>query len=88
MTLLDGTVIDYEYDAVGNRTKKTVTQGSVTTTKYSYDVGNQLTAVDGQALSLPELFVSGIPEITDSWKSAFLELHDIPEVPSSKCQCQ
>ena len=48
-TLLDGTVIDYEYDAVGNRTKKTLTQGSVTTTNYTYDVGNQLTAVNGQA---------------------------------------
>ena len=46
---MDGTVIDYEYDAVGNRTKKIVTQGSVTTTNYTYDVGNQLTAVNGQA---------------------------------------
>lgn len=48
-TLLDGTTNAYEYDAVGNRTKKTVTHGSVTTTNYTYDVGNQLTAVNGQA---------------------------------------
>jgi len=48
-TLLDGTTIAYENDAVGNRTKKTVTKGSVTTTNYTYDVGNQLTAVNGQA---------------------------------------
>lgn len=48
-TLLDGTVITYEYDAVGNRTKKVVTQGgSSTTTTYTYDAGNQLTAVNGQ----------------------------------------
>jgi RHS repeat-associated protein len=49
-TLLDGTTISYEYDAVGNRTKKTVTQGSnSTTTTYTYDNANQLTAVNGQA---------------------------------------
>jgi RHS repeat-associated protein len=49
-TLLDGTTIAYEYDAVGNRTKKTVTQGQTnTTTNYTYDVANELTAVNGQA---------------------------------------
>lgn len=49
-TLLDGTTISYQYDAVGNRTKKTVTQGSTsTTTNYTFDVANELTAVNGQA---------------------------------------
>lgn len=49
-TLLDGTVYEYQYDAVGNRTKKIATKGtSVTTTTYTYDAGNQLTAVNGQA---------------------------------------
>ncbi|WP_245975759.1 DNRLRE domain-containing protein [Paenibacillus prosopidis] len=49
-TLLDGTAIAYEYDVVGNRTKKTVTQGGTPiTTNYTYDAGNQLTTVNGQA---------------------------------------
>jgi RHS repeat-associated protein len=49
-TLLDGTTITYEYDSVGNRTKKIVTDGTgSTTTTYTYDAANQLTAVDGQA---------------------------------------
>jgi RHS repeat-associated protein len=48
-TLLDGTTITYEYDSVGNRTKKIVTDGTgSTTTTYTYDAANQLTAVDGQ----------------------------------------
>jgi|GEM_PF-643385 len=48
-TLADGTTITYEYDAVGNRTKKIVTQsGNSTTTNYTYDAANQLTAVNGQ----------------------------------------
>ncbi|TDL76108.1 DNRLRE domain-containing protein [Peribacillus frigoritolerans] len=49
-TLADGTTISYEYDKVGNRTKKIVTQGgTTTTTNYTYDAANQLTAVNGQA---------------------------------------
>jgi YD repeat-containing protein len=49
-TLLDGTTIAYEYDAVGNRTKKTITKGTTTTTTgYTYDAANQLTAVNSQA---------------------------------------
>jgi len=49
-TFLDGTTIDYQYDAAGNRTTKTATQGgNQTTTTYTYDAANQLTAVDGQA---------------------------------------
>lgn len=49
-TLLDGTTITYEYDSVGNRTKKVVTKdGSSTTASYSYNATNQLTAVNGQA---------------------------------------
>lgn len=47
--LLDGTTISYEYDTVGNRTKKIVTNGNSTTTTYTYNDGNELTAVDGQA---------------------------------------
>ncbi|MGG5253603.1 RHS repeat-associated core domain-containing protein [Neobacillus sp. SM06] len=47
---MDGTTIAFQYDAVGNRTKKTVTQGSTsTTTDYTYDAANQLAAVNGQA---------------------------------------
>jgi RHS repeat-associated protein len=49
-TLTDGTTITYEYDAVGNRTKKIVNNGTATTTTtYTYDAANQLTAVNGQA---------------------------------------
>ncbi len=49
-TLLDGTTITYEYDAVGNRTKKIVTVGGTpTTTNYTYNDGNELISVDGQA---------------------------------------
>ena len=48
-TLLDGTTIDYVYDAVGNRTSKTVTNGGQTVTNYTYNDGNELTAVGGQA---------------------------------------
>ena len=49
-TLTDGTVIMYEYDSVGNRTKKIETKGSSsTTTNYTYNAGNELTNVNGQA---------------------------------------
>lgn len=49
-TLADGTTVSYEYDAVGNRTKKTVNQGgNISTTTYTYDAANELTAVNGQA---------------------------------------
>jgi RHS repeat-associated protein len=47
-TLLDGSTILYTYDAVGNRLSKTVTKGTTTTTNYTYDASNQLTAVNGQ----------------------------------------
>jgi len=36
-------------DAVGNRTKKIVTNGSSTTTNYTYNDGNELISVDGQS---------------------------------------
>jgi len=49
-TLLDGTTISYEYDSVGNRTKKIVTVGgNPTTTNYTYNDGNELVSVNGQA---------------------------------------
>lgn len=49
-TLVDGTVITYEYDAVGNRSKKTETKGTQsTTTPYTYNAGNELTSVNGNA---------------------------------------
>jgi RHS repeat-associated protein len=49
-TLADGTTITYEYDSVGNRTKKIVNDGTTTTTTtYTYDAADQLTAVNGQA---------------------------------------
>jgi RHS repeat-associated protein len=49
-TLVDGTTISNAYDAAGNRTTKTVNQGgTTTTTNYTYDAGNQLTAVNSQA---------------------------------------
>jgi YD repeat-containing protein len=49
-TLIDGTTITYEYDSVGNRTKKIVTDGNgSTTTTYTYDAANQLTSVNGQS---------------------------------------
>ncbi|MGE7595636.1 DNRLRE domain-containing protein [Peribacillus frigoritolerans] len=49
-TLTDGTTIAYEYDAAGNRTKKTKTKGTtVTTTNYTYNVGNELTNINSQA---------------------------------------
>ncbi len=49
-TLLDGSVVTYEYDLAGNRTKKIVTNGgTTTTTTYTYDAANQLKTVNGQA---------------------------------------
>jgi hypothetical protein len=39
----------YEYNAVRNRTKKIVNDGTTTTTTYTYDAADQLTAVNGQA---------------------------------------
>ncbi|MBS3902641.1 MAG: DNRLRE domain-containing protein [Dethiobacter sp.] len=47
-TLPDGTLIEYTYDATGNRLTKKVTQGgSVTTTGYQYGAANQLTSAGG-----------------------------------------
>ncbi|SEN81065.1 RHS repeat-associated core domain-containing protein, partial [Lihuaxuella thermophila] len=44
----DGTIYEYTYDAVGNRLTKKVTQGgNTTTTTYTYDDADQLTAVNG-----------------------------------------
>lgn len=49
-TLLDGTIIAYEYDSVGNRTKKTVTKDSNTTvTTYSYNQADQLIKENNQS---------------------------------------
>jgi RHS repeat-associated protein len=49
-TMVDGSTISYTYDAVGNRTTKKVTQAATTTTtNYTYDAANQLTAVNAQA---------------------------------------
>lgn len=49
-TLLDGTKINYGYDAVGNRTLKTVEllSGGTSAIVYSYDNANQLIDVGGQ----------------------------------------
>ncbi|WP_338754930.1 RHS repeat-associated core domain-containing protein [Bacillus sp. FJAT-52991] len=49
-TLPDGTIESYEYDAVGNRLKKTADKnGQSETTTYTYNDNNQLTAVNGQS---------------------------------------
>jgi RHS repeat-associated protein len=49
-TLPDGTLIEYAYDATGNRLTKKVTQGgNVTTTNYQYGAANQLTSVGSTA---------------------------------------
>lgn len=46
----DGTTITHAYDAVGNRTQRTVTKGgTATATAYTYDAADQLTSVNGQA---------------------------------------
>jgi YD repeat-containing protein len=50
-SLLDGSTISYEYDSVGNRTKKTVTIGtSSTLINYTYNQANQLTTKDNQSI--------------------------------------
>nr|WP_311439529.1 RHS repeat domain-containing protein [Mesobacillus foraminis] len=42
-TLIDGTTINYEYDTVGNRTKKITKKDLQTSTQiYTYDAANQL----------------------------------------------
>ncbi|MCM3068244.1 DNRLRE domain-containing protein [Priestia flexa] len=47
--LIDGTIIIYEYDKAGNRTKKIIKKDLQTTTQtYTYDAGNRLVAADGQ----------------------------------------
>lgn len=47
-TLIDGTIIDYEYDNVGNRISKTITQGGATSQiLYFYDKADQLISVGG-----------------------------------------
>ncbi|WP_416729349.1 DNRLRE domain-containing protein [Fictibacillus sp. JL2B1089] len=47
--LLDGTEIIYEYDEVGNRTKKTESKnGSINTFSFQYDAANQLISVNGK----------------------------------------
>jgi YD repeat-containing protein len=43
-TLKDGTLIEYTYDAAGNRLTKKI---GANTTNYSYDDANELTAVGG-----------------------------------------
>ncbi|WML26146.1 RHS repeat-associated core domain-containing protein [Neobacillus sp. OS1-33] len=49
-TLLDGTTISYEYDSVGNRTKKTITKGtSSTITTYDFNQANQIISENNQS---------------------------------------
>lgn len=48
--LADGTVIDYAYDKVGNRTSKTVTEGgAISQVVYDYDAANRIKQVGTQA---------------------------------------
>jgi YD repeat-containing protein len=42
-----GETVEYEYDAVGNRTAHTRTLSSQVVTTYTYDAANRLTAVNG-----------------------------------------
>ncbi len=44
-----GESVEYEYDAVGNRTAYTRTLSSQVVTTYTYDAANRLTSVNGQA---------------------------------------
>ncbi|WP_207642560.1 DNRLRE domain-containing protein [Inediibacterium massiliense] len=45
----NGTIIEYSYDAAGNRlTKKVTKRSNRQTICYSYDAANQMTVVDGQ----------------------------------------
>src|SRR6056297_1178172 len=74
-----GTTISYEYDATGNRTKKIVEDGTVTTTDYSYDAANQLTAVDGQAYSYDDngsLLDNGENSFVYNEKNRLIEVKD------------
>lgn len=64
----------YEYDALGNLTKKTV--GSTITT-YTYDAANELTAVNGQAYTYdPNGDLTGDGKYTYKWN----ELGELTEV--------
>lgn len=48
----NGDSLEYTYDAVGNRLTKKSTKGSmVTTDTYTYDAANQLTAINGTAVT-------------------------------------
>ncbi|MDC3414928.1 RHS repeat domain-containing protein [Terrihalobacillus insolitus] len=52
-TLIDGTILTYEYDSVGNRTQKTTEDpsGGISAITYSYNEANELTNVGSQAYS-------------------------------------
>ncbi|MFF5996536.1 DNRLRE domain-containing protein [Lysinibacillus sp. KU-BSD001] len=51
--LADGQVINYKYDAVGNRTAKSIVKNGVTTTtNYTFNAANQMTKAGSQAYTV------------------------------------
>lgn len=64
----NGDILEYTYDAVGNRLTKKVTKGTtVTTDTYTYDAANQLTSINGTAVTHDK---SG--NMTNDGKKAFI----------------
>ncbi|WP_045520320.1 DNRLRE domain-containing protein [Neobacillus niacini] len=48
----NGDILEFTYDAVGNRLTKKVTKGTtVTTDTYTYDAANQLSSINGMAVT-------------------------------------
>lgn len=48
----NGDILEYTYDAVGNRLTKKMTKGTtVTTNSYTYDAANQLSTINGTAVT-------------------------------------